>query len=178
VHPEPSRVLVVCVGNQCRSPLAERLLRQRVGPDAAVVVTSAGTLGPPGLPMEQHAAAELVRLGGDPTGFRSARLDDRTLGDQDLVLTATKAIRTEVLQRAPRLMRRTFTLRELAQIVAARGPGGLPLRELVAAAAAHRTSASRDVDLDDPMGRSAEVHRRVADEIAADVATIATALSG
>ena len=27
----PWRVLVVCVGNQCRSPLAERLLRSRLG---------------------------------------------------------------------------------------------------------------------------------------------------
>ncbi|GMA87571.1 hypothetical protein GCM10025868_28210 [Angustibacter aerolatus] len=53
----PARVLVVCTGNVCRSPLVERLLRQRLGTDA-VDVSSAGTQALVGEPMTDPAAAE------------------------------------------------------------------------------------------------------------------------
>ncbi len=43
----PIRVLMLCMGNICRSPTAEGVLRARLreAPDLSVVVDSAGTLG-------------------------------------------------------------------------------------------------------------------------------------
>ena len=84
---------MVCEGNLCRSPLAERLLRLRTkGSD--VHVTSAGVIAAVGEPIDPLAADELVRLGGDPEGFEARRLTPAMLEDADLVLTATRAIRS------------------------------------------------------------------------------------
>ncbi|MDQ3422084.1 MAG: low molecular weight phosphatase family protein, partial [Actinomycetota bacterium] len=55
-------MLVVCTGNICRSPLAERLLQRRLGDRA--VVRSAGVQGLEASAMDPYAAAQLERLGG------------------------------------------------------------------------------------------------------------------
>lgn len=69
------RILFVCTANICRSPMAEHLLR---GSLAALLdtggafrfeVSSAGIRGWDGEPMDPAAAAELRRLGGDPSRF-------------------------------------------------------------------------------------------------------------
>ena len=75
---EPFTILVVCLGNVCRSPLAERLLRMRfeqmLGDGASAVhLSSAGVRALVGDPMNELSAAELRRLGGDPDGFVSSR---------------------------------------------------------------------------------------------------------
>jgi glycine hydroxymethyltransferase len=62
------RVLHVCTGNICRSPMAERLMAtmlQAAWPEQAhrVVVESAGTWGHTGSPMEPYALATLAELG-------------------------------------------------------------------------------------------------------------------
>ena len=75
------RILHVCTGNVCRSPMAERLTRHglaaRLGGGATgMVVESAGTWGHEGAPMEAHAAAVLAEYGADPSGFTGRELLD------------------------------------------------------------------------------------------------------
>jgi len=65
-------VLMVCMGNICRSPTAEGVLRQRLakaGLADAVKVDSAGTYGghagePPDARMQRHAAQRGIHLAG------------------------------------------------------------------------------------------------------------------
>src|SRR5436190_1104607 len=92
----PFSVLHVCMGNICRSPMAERLLhqaaRERVGDkvDELLLSQSAGTGGwHEGDPMNPPAARELRRRGGDGTGFTARKLRAEHLDGADLVLTAT-----------------------------------------------------------------------------------------
>ena len=71
-----SRVLHVCTGNICRSPMAERLTRsgleQRLGATAdRFLVESAGTWGHSGSPMEPHAVSTLAAYGLDGVDFRA-----------------------------------------------------------------------------------------------------------
>jgi protein-tyrosine phosphatase len=176
--PDPTfRILTVCVGNICRSPLAERLLGARLGD--GYDVASAGTRGVVGSAMEPLAAAELERLGGSADGFHARRLEPAHLAEADLVLTATRDVRRDALGVGPRAMRRTFTLGELAAICTAAG-GELPrdATALVAYAAAHRHLAAPDVqDVRDPIGRNAAVHREVADAIDQHVAVLVRALA-
>jgi protein-tyrosine phosphatase len=176
----PFRILTVCIGNVCRSPLAERLLRMRfagAGVTSSYDVTSAGVRGMVGHPMEPTAAAELTRLGGDPEGFVARRLTGQLVDDADLVLTATTDIRRRVVEEAPAAMRWTFTLRELALLVQGSSAGTVP--ELVADCARRRGSlAAADLDVPDPIGRSADVHALAADLTAEAVETIAKALIG
>lgn len=160
------KILVVCVGNICRSPLAERLLQTRLDARAPgqVVVTSAGMRATAGQAMESHAAAELIRLGGDPAGFVSQVATGLVIESADLVLTMTKDLRTEVLRRSPRMMRRTFTMGEFAAVCAA-VPDLAAAPDLIAAAARSRSHAAGAPDVPDPIGQSIEIHAEVADLI-------------
>lgn len=181
---EPFRILTVCIGNMCRSPLAERLLRLRLADAAssgAVAVDSAGVGAGVGSPMEELAAGELTRLGGDPTGFRARQVSADIIGAADLVLCATRDIRTRTLQEQPRVMKRAFTFIEFAGLCRHAEEQGLQPESapaLVAWAATHRGSVAGDrLDIDDPIGLGAEVHTQVANQIDEQVTVIVAALA-
>jgi len=166
----PFSILYVCTGNICRSPFAELLTRALL--DAAlgqqqdqVSVASAGTRGMVGHAMDATAAAELRARGVDADGFRARALRRSLIQDADLVLTATLAHRQLVLEEEPRALRRTFTIREFADLVRITDPAASP-QELVSHAAAMRGSATlEDYDVRDPIGGSQELHAEVAASI-------------
>ena len=174
------RLLFVCTGNICRSPLAERLAiawaDQRLGAAAASVhIASAGIDALDGHAMDKRSAAALAGLGGDPTGFAARTIVPEMATHADLVLTMTRRQRRLVLADAPRALRHTFTLPEAADLLLTadlRGVTALPLhtraRELAVrlnAARAHRPSIEAD-DVNDPVGHSGSVHKEVGARIA------------
>jgi protein-tyrosine phosphatase len=80
------RVLFVCTGNTCRSPLAAGALARELGADAARVdVSSAGTAAAEGEPAQPHAIEVAGRDGVDLRGHRARRLTAELLRDVDLV---------------------------------------------------------------------------------------------
>jgi len=82
------KIAVVCLGNICRSPMADVVLEQRLqeaGLDAEVV--SAGTAGyHVGNPMDARAASTLRAAGYDPSRHRAQRFTGDWFEDCDLVL--------------------------------------------------------------------------------------------
>ncbi|MCW2606125.1 MAG: Tyrosine phosphatase [Frankiales bacterium] len=162
----PFRVLHVCTGNICRSPMAEALMRAglqaRLGPAAdAFLVESAGTWGHSGSPMEPHALSTLASYGVPGESFRARELVAEHVVAADLVLTATREHRAAAVVLHPRAAARTFTLREFARLAAAVDPATLPegdvverARALVRAVAGKRglvpPASPKDDDLSDP----------------------------
>ena len=108
-------VLVVCTGNICRSPAGERLLRHSW--PAVLTVTSAGTYGVVGHPVEPSMARLLQGDGVDVSGFAARRLTEGMIAAADLVLTMETGHRTAVVQAHPQALTRTFTLREFAHLL-------------------------------------------------------------
>jgi protein-tyrosine phosphatase len=170
----PFTILTVCTANICRSPVIEILLRQLLDPDQ-FVVRSAGVQGWRNAPVDSMVVLELERLGARADGFVSRVLEDEMVDDADLILTATREHRAEVLSRCPGALRRTFTLLEFAGLVD--GVEATSPRELVASAYRRRSDARDDADLPDPFRGPPAVHRAVADEIALAVATTADRLA-
>ena len=161
------RLLYVCTGNICRSPMAERYTVARLGQllepaDAAKVqVASAGTYGLVGEPMEPDAVAALAELGGAPGEFAARELAAEMVAEADLVLGATRVHRAAAVTLHPRAAARTFTIRELARLCAGVDADALPAgdvvergRALVRAAAAqrglHPPETPADDDVSDP----------------------------
>lgn len=112
-------ILIICAGNVCRSPYAERVLQARLDAVApgGFTVSSAGTIAEAGAAMFPRSAEAVLRHGADPAGFRATPLTAATLADRALVLTMERDQRAAVLDLAPALLRRTFTLLEFARLV-------------------------------------------------------------
>jgi protein-tyrosine phosphatase len=194
----PIRILTVCTGNICRSPVAERLLQaglDQVKP-GAFRVRSAGTRAMVGEPVQPISAKIITSYGGTAEGFAARQLTPAILRDTDLVLTMAARHRGEVLQLDPSLLRRTFTIREFARMLETleqRGlaQGGLAQGEdspstaadlralwrgLPAQAASVRHLAlaaeASDNDVVDPYGRGEDMYLQMEDELAPALLTI------
>ncbi|PJN42762.1 protein-tyrosine-phosphatase [Streptomyces sp. CB02959] len=196
------RILHVSTGNVCRSPITERLhrhaLEERLGDvrRCGLLVESAGTWGHEGAPMEAHAATVLADYGADPAGFIGRELLDEHVIRADLVLTATRDHRAQVISMGHSAGLRTFTLKEFNRLVRAIDPATLPApdldlpdgglveraRALVGAAAALRgwllAPNPESDEVYDPYGAPITFFRSIGDEINRALDPVVTALTG
>jgi protein-tyrosine phosphatase len=165
----PASVLVVCTGNICRSPAAERLLAARLAP-AGVEVRSAGTGALVGEPVHPPMAELLRARGVDPDRFTARALQPAHLRQAGLVLVMARAHRSAAVAMMPAVVRRTFLLVEAAEIAARIAADGWPgsvapepaarLAALPALAAPYRLGVTeREVEVPDPYRRSPEAYR-------------------
>lgn len=104
-----NQVLIVCVGNICRSPTAEHLLRQAVQ-DYNIVVGSAGLAALVDQPIEKHALATLARHGQQPALHRARQLTPKILQNADLVLVMERNHLRDINQQSPQSRGKTFLL--------------------------------------------------------------------
>ena len=81
------RILVVCAGNICRSPMAEAMLQQLF---PGKQVGSAGIVGLEGQPADPLAVMVMKERGWDISGHVARRLDLEMLWQADLVLTMSR----------------------------------------------------------------------------------------
>ena len=180
-------ILVVCTGNICRSPLAEKLLQSRLtAAGIPAVVTSAGTRAMVDHPMTDEAAFLVTQYGAEPTLHAAQQLTADRIAAADLVLTATREHRGEVVSLHPRAHRYAYTLNQFARLVAESAVVELVetrtitnfLSEINATKGLAFPPAHRDDDdIEDPYRRSAEVYDRVGQIIDTAVTGIATALA-
>ena len=86
------KVLFVCSGNICRSPMAAEYFRQRAANSGLshVVVDSAGTLGIEGAPAADEAIQAMAEIGVDLTAHQSKGLSEGLLRTSDLVVVMTR----------------------------------------------------------------------------------------
>ena len=97
---QPYRITVVCLGNICRSPMGEAVLRDRVhraGLADRVLVDSAGTgdwhLG---YPADARASSVLLAAGYEPWDHTSRQITANWFADIDLVLAMDESNYTDL----------------------------------------------------------------------------------
>lgn len=113
---EPRRILLVCTGNLCRSPMAAGLLRHRLktaGLDESYEIRSAGTRGVTGRLASAYARQVMADRGIDITRHRAREIDGKTVEQADLILVMTKAHREAILAEFPEARSRTYLLSEM-----------------------------------------------------------------
>lgn len=144
-------VLVVCLGNICRSPVGEYLLRyycqnSENSKIQKIHVDSAG-ISPVFNQMSANSARYLQNFGLDPSTFRSKRISAELLKKQDLVLVMEESQKEEII----------------SELVLNGNPNSNLIEKPEIMTLAEAAGYSGDVE--DPYGDSWEGYRKVLDQI-------------
>lgn len=140
------KVVFVCAGNTCRSPLVEGLARHRfAGP--GVWFASAGLRAALGQPASEGSLLMAAELGVDLSGHRSRPLDEALLAEADWLVAMTRDQVAQVRVRFPHYRGRLGLL-------------GLPGVDL--AAAPHLAGGE---EVADPYGGELAAYQRMTDQV-------------
>ena len=111
------RVLIVCTGNICRSPMAWGLLRQRLAVDGLadqVSVTSAGVYGVDGSGASPPGVEVLAERGIDISGHIAHTVTAQEIAEADLVLVMEEGHRRTLFYSYPQYLTKVFLLSEMS----------------------------------------------------------------
>ncbi|ADB10401.1 hypothetical protein [Bifidobacterium dentium] len=111
------RVLFVCTGNICRSPMGELLFRMYTA-GTSIEVDSAGTHSLIGHEIDDSSAALLTSAGIDSSAFRSKQLTRQIAQECDLILCFEEEQLHNIVGIAPAAVHYTFTLPDFSNMCA------------------------------------------------------------
>ena len=139
------KLVFVCSGNTCRSPMAEKLAQQWLSNDPAAVavmkVSSAGVAVFSGSSASPQSVQVMAEFGMNLAEHRARQFNDGIAREADLILTMTTGQKQVILQRYPAAEERVFTLTEFV--------------------------GSNSGEITDPFGQSVEVYRKSAQDLQA-----------
>ncbi len=134
------KLIFVCTGNTCRSPMAEGLLKAMLPDDSGWEISSAGVCAANGFPASPNAVEAMCELDIDISDHRSRLLTPEMVKEADLLVTMTRDHHDAIVALDRESGSKVFLLKSFG----------------VSKCAA---------DIFDPVGQSLDVYRRVRDEI-------------
>jgi protein-tyrosine phosphatase len=132
-RPAFSRLLVVCTGNICRSPMGELVLRERLQPLGDFTVESAGTGALVGHSASEHAIAVMDERQMDLRAHRGRQFELGLARGFDLTLVMEHEHRRWIEQRYPVLRGRVRLFGQWLDDTEILDPYGHPIDEFRAA---------------------------------------------
>ena len=93
------KILFVCTGNTCRSPMAQAMASSLFGDGISVI--SAGLMAMPGAPASPHAIKAMSERRLDLKGHKAQLATEALIESADLILTMTASHKAALSQAAP-----------------------------------------------------------------------------
>jgi len=148
--PNTFKIMFVCTGNTCRSPMAEggmKKLLEKEGVDNAIVYSS-GTAGGTGFPATTYAIEAAKIWNADISRHQSQPVTEELIDHADLILTMTTGHCRDIINIKPEAREKTFLLKNYPE------PG------------------CEGDDVDDPIGGSLDMYNQTFIEIGEELGRI------
>ena len=136
------KILFICTGNVCRSPMAAGLLKHMLRGRNDVQAVSAGLGALDGSTATGAAIEVMTELGVDISSHISQSLNSDLVRQADFIFTMTRQQQDTIQALYPAAAEKTFLVREFED-----------------------SSPAENNDISDPIGQSIEVYRRTRDQI-------------
>lgn len=98
------KILFVCTGNTCRSPMAKAILSKKLTEhelNTKIKVDSAGLYAVDGMSAAREAVETVSDYGGDLSDHHAKMFNEAMLDEFDLILTMTESHKKQIIDRYP-----------------------------------------------------------------------------
>lgn len=111
---QPDKLVFVCTGNTCRSPMAEGIAKKIAAEQnySVEIISRATKIDPDEVVANPNAVLLMAARGIDISGHQSKMIDEKDAEEASLILTMTGRHKENVIKLFPDLEPYTFTLTE------------------------------------------------------------------
>jgi protein-tyrosine phosphatase len=104
-----NRILILCVGNICRSPTAEYILKQHIK-NQEITVSSAGLAALQGKPVNESAKKVALKHGVDMSSHIAQQVNSKIIYENDVILVMQQGHLEDLHARYPEVRGKAFLL--------------------------------------------------------------------
>ncbi|MHC9540872.1 MAG: low molecular weight protein arginine phosphatase [Vulcanimicrobiota bacterium] len=149
----PKRILFVCTGNQCRSPMAEAMFKhmlkeRKIGNEKEIHIESCGTGGFIGCPATGEAIEVMREHGVDLSRHISRGVSEEILAGADIVFAMAKHHENLLTMMYPQYSTKTHLLKQYIRLHGSGSP-----------------DTEYDLEIHDPIGKDITVYREVYNQL-------------